>query len=82
MLTYMSLMLIISMPVLDFLQQYKIELHITRKCFHLVAFILFLPGVSMPLTQKLMVFAFNCVSVALIVTELYRFTMKGSIFSE
>jgi hypothetical protein len=49
--------------------------YMVRKAFHVLAFILFLPGIigSHYSRPRLMVFAFNCVSVALIFLEALRF---------
>jgi len=47
-----------------------------RKTFHVLAFVLFLPGIINAHFNRprLMVFAFNCVSVALILIEALRFS--------
>jgi len=46
-----------------------------RKGFHLLAFVLFLPPIAYSKYDKprLIVFAFNCVTVALILLEILRF---------
>jgi dolichol kinase len=48
---------------------------ILRKGFHLLAFVLFLPPIAYSKYDKprLIVFAFNCVTVALILLEILRF---------
>eukprot|EP00347_Sterkiella_histriomuscorum_P023226 403335466 len=45
-----------------------------RKTFHILALVLFLPGTLS--TPQMMTFAFNCVSVLLILIEMIRYFMK------
>lgn len=47
-----------------------------RKMFHLLAFILFTPGIMMAKFERplLLVFALNCVTVALVILELVRYS--------
>lgn len=47
---------------------------IIRKCFHFLAFLLFVPGIAQSKFDRprLMVFAFNCVTVFLILLEVLR----------
>jgi hypothetical protein len=71
---YMALILISGFVLISFIKD-DLPLHILRKVFHLWAFLMFLPGLGYSKYDKprLMVFAFNCVTVALIFLELLRF---------
>jgi len=48
-----------------------VPFYMIRKWFHLITLYLFIPGVH--LNFKMITFAFNCVSVILILLELLRF---------
>uniref|UniRef100_A0A7S3FVZ0 dolichol kinase n=1 Tax=Strombidium rassoulzadegani TaxID=1082188 RepID=A0A7S3FVZ0_9SPIT len=74
---YMAIVLALGLMII---QQYRpfTANFIIRKAFHLLAFVLFTPGIihAKHDKPKLMVFAFNCVSVALIAIEVLRYSGK------
>ena len=72
-IAYMALFLTLGLLTIWLLQN-DFPLFVMRKAFHILAFILFIPGImnSQFYRPRLMVFAFNCVSVFLIILEVLR----------
>lgn len=71
---YMALTLMMGLLVLNGISD-SVPNFILRKSFHLLAFVLFLPPICFSKYDKprLICFAFNCVTVALILLEILRF---------
>ena len=70
----MTVALIIGLVLSNILNQSEnIPNYMVRKFFHIMILYLFVPGVFYNL--KMMVFAFNCVSVLLIFIEILRYNI-------
>ena len=74
-LVYMLLVLVMGFMVIQEIADVTPNFML-RKSFHILAFCLFMPGIaySSMARPRLMVFAFNCVTVFLILVEVLRFS--------
>ena len=71
---YMGFILVLGIFMIVEIESYTPNLYV-RKCFHFLAFILFLIPIVNSLNEPpvLLVLAFNLVTLALIALELFRF---------
>jgi dolichol kinase len=78
---YMALTLLIGLGALNQLAS-DLPNYILRKGFHALAFMLFVPPIIMAKIDRprMLIFAFNCVTVALIIIEVLRYS--GGILPE
>ena len=72
---YLAIVLIFGLVIINEYASFTQTFHL-RKGFHFLAFVLFVPPIIFSKFDKprMIVFAFNCVSVALIILEVVRYS--------